>query len=571
MYAGDVGQNAREEIDIIVQGGNYGWRVWEGTRCTGLGPASCSAPGFIPPVTEYVNGSNGRCSVTGGYVYRGSQLSLPYGAYVFGDFCTGEIFMFKDGVQTMLLDTPLQISSFGEDDAGEIYVVSLTGSISRLNNPDAIFVSQRSFATGDATPFAISTAGNGNAMTVGYGRIQADAGQPLPSGLAIVGLRQSDVLVSEASVPASRAVTSGRVFAEVGTNVNTGIALANPNEAAATLSFYFTDSNGVNFGSGTVVIPPRQQIAAFFDEAPFNGGNSILGTFSFTSSISIAVVALRDFANERGEFLITTLPVVEIGATALGTTTAHFANGGGWTTQVVLVNPSDMPISGTAQFINRTGQTIQTVPYSLAPRSSARIVSAGSSSAVQMGSVRLSSPAFAVSIFSLNANGVTVTQAGVPTLPAGMAFQSYVENGNTIRSGIAIANPSATAVDVTLEINGITTTFSIPGNGQTAQFVNEIPAFANLPSTFQGVLRMTSSAAVSVTGLRAHINERGEFLITTTAPVDNLATAGAAELFLPYFAEGQGYSMQFVLFGRTASGTMYFIDQAGNPASLLFR
>jgi hypothetical protein len=230
-----------------------------------------------------------------------------------------------------------------------------------------------------------------------------------------------------------------------------------------------------------------------------------------------------------------------------------------------------MPISGTAQFINRTGQTIQTVPYSLAPRSSARIVSAGSSSAVQTGSVRLSSPAFAVSIFSLNANGVTVTQAGVPTLPAGMAFQSYVENGNTIRSGIAIANPSATAVDVTLEINGITTTFSIPGNGQTAQFVNEIPAFANLPSTFQGVLRMTSSAAVSVTGLRAHINERGEFLITTTAPVDNLATAGAAELFLPYFAEGQGYSMQFVLFGRTASGTMYFIDQAGNPASLLFR
>ncbi|MDQ3806224.1 MAG: PQQ-dependent sugar dehydrogenase, partial [Acidobacteriota bacterium] len=69
LWAGDVGQGQREEIDIVTLGRNYGWRVFEGTRCTGLGPASCAAPGFTPPVAEYAH-TLGRCSVTGGYVYR---------------------------------------------------------------------------------------------------------------------------------------------------------------------------------------------------------------------------------------------------------------------------------------------------------------------------------------------------------------------------------------------------------------------------------------------------------------------------------------------------------------------
>src|SRR5262249_17404901 len=147
LYVADVGQSAREEIDIVTQGGNYGWRVWEGTFCTGLGPAPCSAPNFIPPIADYVNtGPSGRCAIIGGYVYRGTQASLPDGAYVYGDLCSGEIFMLKDGVQTVLLDTSLQITSFGEDETGEIYVMGTSGSIFRLANPDAVNTAQRSYA-----------------------------------------------------------------------------------------------------------------------------------------------------------------------------------------------------------------------------------------------------------------------------------------------------------------------------------------------------------------------------------------------------------------------------------------
>jgi glucose/arabinose dehydrogenase len=133
LYLGDVGQNAREEIDIITLGGNYGWRVFEGTRCAN-DTALCNRSNYTSPIGEYDNTarSGGRCSVTGGYVYRGSRSSLPTGAYIFGDYCTGEIFMLESGVQSLLLDTNLNISSFGEDENGEIYVVGLGGTVQRL-------------------------------------------------------------------------------------------------------------------------------------------------------------------------------------------------------------------------------------------------------------------------------------------------------------------------------------------------------------------------------------------------------------------------------------------------------
>ncbi len=136
LFAADVGQNAREEIDIVTLGGNYGWRIFEGTHCTELGPASCTAAGFIPPIADYAQ-TGGRCAVTGGYVYRGSRSSLPLGTYVYGDFCTGEIFSLEGGAQDLLLDTDLSISSFGEDEAGEIYVVGLGGTVHRIVNPMA--------------------------------------------------------------------------------------------------------------------------------------------------------------------------------------------------------------------------------------------------------------------------------------------------------------------------------------------------------------------------------------------------------------------------------------------------
>src|SRR5262249_11479797 len=158
-----------------------------------------------------------------------------------------------------------------------------------------------------------------------------------PAGLAIIGFRQNNVLVSEASVPASPLIRSGRIYAEVGSSINTGLAIANPNSQPATVSFFFTDSNG-NFGDGATTIPANGQIAKFLNEPPFNSPSSLTGSFTFSSSAPIAAVALRGRTNERSEFLITTLPVLDLQAPVSmdSAVIPHFADGGGWTTQIIL-------------------------------------------------------------------------------------------------------------------------------------------------------------------------------------------------------------------------------------------
>lgn len=138
LICGDVGQSAREEIDIITGGGNYGWRVMEGTICNpSINNGSCTPPsGSILPIFDYAH-SAGRCAITGGYLYRGFRSTLPAGVYVFADYCTGEIWQLQNGRDTLLIDTPLNVTSFGEDEAGEIYVVGQNGTINRLEQTPA--------------------------------------------------------------------------------------------------------------------------------------------------------------------------------------------------------------------------------------------------------------------------------------------------------------------------------------------------------------------------------------------------------------------------------------------------
>ncbi len=132
LWAADVGQNSLEEVDLIERGLNYGWNVMEGDECYSR---SCDTRGLEPPVAVY--GSDGGCSVTGGYVYRGSRLPSLYGAYVYGDYCSGKIWALRyDGSRvtesTQVADTNIRIASFGEDTDGELYILDLKGGIYRF-------------------------------------------------------------------------------------------------------------------------------------------------------------------------------------------------------------------------------------------------------------------------------------------------------------------------------------------------------------------------------------------------------------------------------------------------------
>ena len=113
---------------------------------------------------------------------------------------------------------------------------------------------------------SLVSSGTSPATVVGYASIRPDTGSTTLSGLAIFGFRQNNVLVTEAGVPASLLIQSGRIDAEVDGLVNTGLAMANPNSQPATVTFFFTDSNG-NSGNGSTTIPANGQIAKFLNQA----------------------------------------------------------------------------------------------------------------------------------------------------------------------------------------------------------------------------------------------------------------------------------------------------------------
>jgi glucose/arabinose dehydrogenase len=130
LYIADVGQNTHEEVDVAPAsqaGINYGWSVMEGLSC--YAAATCTQTGLTLPVIDYATHVSGTCSVTGGYVYRGSAISDIRGHYFYSDYCAGFLrsFRYSNGVATDQKDwglTMTSVASFGVDFAGELYVMS---------------------------------------------------------------------------------------------------------------------------------------------------------------------------------------------------------------------------------------------------------------------------------------------------------------------------------------------------------------------------------------------------------------------------------------------------------------
>jgi glucose/arabinose dehydrogenase len=145
LWIGDVGQDAWEEVDRAPaahgrnagRGLNFGWRVMEASHCYSP-PTGCSRTGKTLPLTEYGH-ANGRCSITGGFVYRGARYPDLVGAYLFADYCSGEIWYVdraasRGTAPTLALETNAAITSFGQDEAGDLYLADARGSIYRLSD-----------------------------------------------------------------------------------------------------------------------------------------------------------------------------------------------------------------------------------------------------------------------------------------------------------------------------------------------------------------------------------------------------------------------------------------------------
>ncbi|GAB3664040.1 PQQ-dependent sugar dehydrogenase [Ramlibacter alkalitolerans] len=139
LYIADVGQDRIEEVDVNPAdsaGLNYGWNVMEGSSCLGATP--CNRTGITLPVLEYAHDANGGCSITGGFVYRGSAIPEIQGRYFYSDLCSGWLrsFVFSGGVATdprQFIASMGTVISFGEDGQKELYVLTDAGQVLRID------------------------------------------------------------------------------------------------------------------------------------------------------------------------------------------------------------------------------------------------------------------------------------------------------------------------------------------------------------------------------------------------------------------------------------------------------
>jgi hypothetical protein len=264
---------------------------------------------------------------------------------------------------------------------------------------------------------------------------------------------------------------------------------------------------------------------------------------------------------------MTTLPVTDLSAapSTAPVVFSHFAAGGGWTTQIVLVNPTDATLTGGLEFRDPSGQVTNAfgsnLTYTITPRSSFEMQTSLTSSPVLTGSVLInptgytSTPA-GLTIFSFLNRGVTVSEAGVPAYRRDLHFgfwsHSAISSGCSRINANGLGNrqhiPQATSVVVEIKNldgnTGLIGTLSIPGNGQRSLFLNQIPGIQTLLTPFRGMLQLTSFAPITIVGLRARYNERNDFLITTTPPGDEGVPPPASGLYFPHFADAGGYSTQ---------------------------
>ena len=142
LYIADVGQNAWEEVDVVTaadgagRGANFGWNVTEGRHC--YASATCDLSLYTLPLVEYSH-DNGACSITGGYVYRGAAIPALQGHYFYADYCQGWVRSFRlengqavDPHQWPTLAPGGAVPSFGQDAAGELYVMNSEGRVFRI-------------------------------------------------------------------------------------------------------------------------------------------------------------------------------------------------------------------------------------------------------------------------------------------------------------------------------------------------------------------------------------------------------------------------------------------------------
>jgi hypothetical protein len=470
---------------------------------------------------------------------------------------------------------------------------------------------------------SLSTEGTARAETVasneptqaGYAKLAVNSGTA-PYATAVFRFMQDGVTVTEAGVPASPPTTRARVFidyradvnavpgrSEAGTvDINTGVAVVNNGTAPANVTYVLRDLTGGILASGNGTIAAGNYFAKFIDNLsdvapdfnlPSNFQTAIqFGSLQITSTQPLSVLALRGTMNQRNEFLITTTPVADL-TQALGNGSMYFpqfADGGGYTTSLILMNTSTQIETGSLVIRDKDGNPLSvnwvggsaasSIPYSIPSGGVQRFQTDGFPVETKAGWVQLTPDTGTAAptgsgVFGFNPDKVLVSESGIPAVAATTHARVYVDLSENHNTGLAIANVSSTSSSIVVNAfqkDGVTAAGiskqldPLPANGYTASFADGF--VTGLSAGFTGVLDITGGAFAALT-LRSLNNERGDFLMTTF-PVADVNKAAPSPIVFPQIADGGGYMTQFILIsaGGSSSMVMNFYGANGEPLAV---
>ncbi len=483
-------------------------------------------------------------------------------------------------------------------------VVSPAGS----NQSIAVALSSGGAAT-DATP------GSAGVSQDGYAVVTSSSANS-PFGTAVFSLTQNGVVVSEAGVPASPPTLHGRIFIDFRTavsaassqfpagtiSIDTGVALVNRGTGTAHISFSMQDATGAGVpgGSGAGTLAQGAHTAVFIDQlGTLAAGFSLPASFSTTTMFGsldissdqlLSILALHMTVNQRGDVLMTSTPMADMTQPA---STAplyfpQFADGGGYNTMLILLNSTNSVETGKLDWFSDVGSAAavqqvggnfgSTFPYSIPAGGIFVFQTAGLPSSVQAGSVQAipdtgSNAPVGAGVFSLTQGGALVTRSGIPSAAPTTHARIYVDTSGGHDTGLAIANPSASGLTVTVSAladDGVTPVgtsngpVQIPADGHAAAFAEQF--ISGLPAGFTGVLDVSSPQPFAALTVRSLTNARGDMLFTTF-PIADFNQTPATPLIFPQIADGGGYQTQFIFLstGGASIQTINFFGNNGLP------
>jgi hypothetical protein len=464
--------------------------------------------------------------------------------------------------------------------------------------------------------FSFTTPGAAGVQISGFASAESTNSSLRLNGLEILEYQQLGTVQSQVGLVAPPPRQSGRLFVENAEKVRSMIAIANPStEEDAVVEFTLTDDAGTAGAPVTVTIATGGQITNFLGEAPFSLGVGSARAVNFTSNVPVIATGLRFFTNERNDSLLSAIPIADnTRVVNQPVVIPHFANGAGWSTEIVLVNMSDAEAGGQVRFFSQgsanepvRGVTVGTslgtaavFDYVIPAGSYTRIATNGIADelfgvpdALAVGSVHIvpaggtmTPHAYGVMAQRVEANTIFQTSVEGQTPSTGLRLYAEArgdfEGGKpkSIRTAVSLANPSNVPVTVRLELISLdgsrvaeSEPIQIVANGQMAIFLNQVPGFASLTKPLQGVLRVnvTDGPGVAAVSFRAMINERLDFLTAATGPLSEGAGLPGRVVF-PYMSDGTGYTTQFILVAppdvQTVSGVLRFLTGDSSPLQI---